>query len=790
MLLSLNWLGDFVTITDKIEDFCRKMTFSGSKVESFECLAEDIRDVVVGKVEKISTHPDAQKLVVCQVDIGSSHNVQIVTGATNLFEGAIVPVAVDGACLPGDVKIKSRKFRGVESNGMLCSLGELGLNHAFFPTASADGILIIEDRCEVGQDIRDALLLKDTVVDFEITSNRTDCLSVWGLAREAAATYGLKFNKPVAKFEFCPADNLKVEVARPDLCPHYMVKYISDVNFSFSPLWLRARLKAAGIRPISGLVDITNYVCIEIGQPLHVFDAGKVAGKIIVRTAKPNEKIVTLDGVVRELDDSMLVIADEEKALAIAGVMGGFESGVTEATRNVIFESANFNHVSVRQTANALGLRTESSQRFGKQMPFTCEDGLSRACELVKQLGIAVVDNSAVDVCAERRKPKHIKLDCSAINKILGTDLDRKQIVETLNRLDFDVTDDDDVVVPDFRLDIEINVDLAEEVARIKDYNEIQSVPLSGVYGVAPERQQQFEDRVVELVVAAGFHEVLTYTMVSPKHFNRLCLPPDAPERDFVAIKNPLGEETSIMRTTTLPSMLEALALNHRQKNEKVLLFDLGCDYIKSEFDDENGKRLVDERQMLTIGAYGNDCDFYSIKAVLVNLLGCLGISGHEFAKTPDLAYVHPGRTATISVEGCVLGFVGELHPTVAKNYDLPKGTLVARLNMRDMFGLSTSKVYTPIPRYPAVLRDIAVICDVSMPAAEIEKTIRDVAKDMLVLLRLFDVYTGDQIPDDKKSVAYELHFQSKVRTLKDEEVDKLMVKIIRALEDKRITLR
>ncbi|MDR2817451.1 MAG: phenylalanine--tRNA ligase subunit beta [Oscillospiraceae bacterium] len=796
MLLSLNWLNDFVKIEDDVKGFCQKMTFSGSKVESFSVLGEDIKDVVVGKIVSLAAHRDAQKLLVCEVDVNAEKKLQIVTGAQNVFAGALVPVALDGARLPGGVKIKKTKFRGIESCGMLCSRSELGLEVS--SPAAEEGILIITEECKVGQNILEALMMKDEVVDFEITSNRPDCLSIIGLAREAAATYGLSFTEPVRDSRYISKnlETLKVEVEEETLCKRYMAKLVRGVDPSCcSPLWMQARLRAMGMRPISAVVDITNYVMLETGQPMHAFDSDKVSGKIIVRKAKQNEKLVTLDGISRQLDDSMLVIADDEKALAVAGVIGGLESGITKDTKNIIFESANFDQVSVQQTAKKLGIRTESSQRFEKGLsPFLCAEGLSRACELVEKLGVAAVDEFVVAFGVSDKKPVEVELDCDFINQLLGTDFSTDQIKEKLLRLGFGFSKDKGVViVPWFRSDIQNNADLAEEVARIYDYNNIPSAPLIGTCNGVLTEMQKFEDQLVDLMISSGFCEVLTYTMTSPRHFERLMLGEDDAQRDCVIIRNPLGEDTSVMRTNTVPAMLELLASNQGKRNERALLFDLGCEYIKKEFKDENGKRLVDERPALTIGAYdlsGKEVDFYFIKGVIENLLERVGVRDYRFVKTDKLTYMHSGRTASVSVDGCDLGFLGELHPTVAESYGLQKGALVAKFDVRKMFESLTEKRYKQIPKYPAALRDIALICDENLPVFEIEQIIRGAAKDSLESLRLFDVYLGDQIPQGKKGVAYSLKFQSAKKTLEDEMVNKLVVKILRALEEKGIILR
>ena len=750
----------------------------------------------MGKIIEIKKHPDAEKLVICTVDIGVEKPLQIVTGATNVFESAMVPVACHNARLPGGVKIKKTRLRGVQSEGMLCSLKELGLQLCDFPYTQEDGILILKEDVQVGQDILTALKLKDVVVDFEITSNRPDCLSILGLAREAAATYNITFKElmfNVKQFEN-NKEKLEVKEVCEGLCKRYMLHKISDVQVSYSPLWLRTRLKAVGIRPVNNIVDITNYVMIELGQPMHAFDADKVEGAICVRNAHVGEELVTLDGVLRELDDSMLVIADEKKVLAIAGVMGGLESEITAETKNVIFESAVFDGTSVRQTAKKLGLRSESSARFEKGLlTYNCPNAIARACELIKKLDIADPVGATIDIVNVREKPNEIKLDCNEINNLLGTVLTKEEITGYLRRLGFEVLEDT-VKAPIFRTDIECVADLAEEVARLFGYNNIPSVPLPGGDIAKPNDFENFKNELASLAVAHGFYETVTYSMVSPKHFEKLLLEEADPLRNCVEIKNPLGEDKSIMRTTTIPSMLETLNKNISQKNELVCLFDMGCAYKKKNFEDENGKRVVDERPMFTLGAYdieGKNIDFFVFKGAIENILDKIGIKGYTFEAISNLSFMHPGRTAKIKIGELELGFIGQLHPTVAKNYELCRDVLVAELDIKTMFELAeTKKVYKPLPKYPAVLRDLALVCDKNTPVAFIESIIKQELKNNLEELELFDIYEGVQVPLGKKSVAFNLKLRSSEKTLDDEYIDKLIIAVLKNLESYDIILR
>lgn len=797
MLLSWDWLRDFVDIKcNDIKGFCEAMTMSGSKVESFEVLGQEIQNVVVGKIIKIKKHPDAEKLVICTVDIGAEEPLQIVTGATNVFESAVVPVACHNARLPGGVKIKKTKLRGVQSDGMLCSLKELGLQLCDFPYAQEDGILILKEDVHVGEDILTALKLKDIVIDFEITSNRPDCLSVLGLAREAAATYNIAIKEPmfnVKQFEDVKG-KLDIKEVSEVLCKRYMLHEISDVQVSYSPLWLRARLKAVGIRPVNNIVDITNYVMIELGQPMHAFDADKVEGAIGVRRAHLGEELLTLDGVLRELDDSMLVIADEKKVLAIAGVMGGLESEITAETKNVIFESAVFDGTSVRQTAKKLGLRSESSARFEKGLlTYNCPNAIAKACELIEKLDIADPIGATIDIVNVQEKPNEIKLDCDEINNLLGTTLTKEEITNYLKQLGFEMLEDT-VRAPIFRTDIECVADLAEEVARLFGYNNIPNAPLPGGDIAKPNDFEDFKNELASLAVAHGFYETVTYSMVSPKHFEKLLLEEADPLRNCVEIKNPLGEDKSIMRTTTIPSMLETLNKNISQKNERVCLFDMGCEYKKKELEDENGKRVIDERPILTLGAYdidGSKIDFFVFKGAIEGILDKIGIRDYTFEAISNLNFMHPGRTAKIKAGETELGFVGQLHPSVAKNYGLCKNVLVATLDIRTMFELAeTKKVYTPLPKYPAVLRDLALVCNKDTPVAFIESIIKQELKNNLEELELFDIYEGVQVPLGKKSVAFNLKLRSTEKTLDDEYIDKLIIAVLKNLESYDIILR
>lgn len=797
MLLSLNWLKEFVDIKyNNIKEFSELLTLSGSKVESFRSLGDEIEKVVVGKIMEIKKHPDAEKLIICLVDIGEELPLQIVTGATNVFEGAIVPVACHNAKLPNGVKIKKTKLRGVKSEGMLCSLEELGLEVCNFPYAEENGIFVIKEECTIGQDISTALALKDEVIDFEITSNRTDCFSIMGISREAAATYNTTFKEPQFDIQQFYLDNGKItaKVLEPALCYRYMLHLIKGVNVSYSPLWLRARLNAVGIRPINNIVDITNYVLMELGQPMHAFDADKIEGKICVRKARNTEEILTLDGALRKLDNSMLVIADEKKVLAIAGVMGGALSAINEKTKNIIFESAVFDSASIRKTAKKLNLRSESSARFEKGLPSTnCPNAIARACELISKLNVANPCGTTVDIINRQEKQSKVKLEYEKINQLLGTNLSEFEINGYLKRLGFKIFQNF-AIIPEYRTDIENIADIAEEVARLYDYNNISSEPLPEVGVFKKNSFEAFKRELANLAVAGGFYEIITYSMISPKHFEKMLISETDSIRNAVKIRNPLGEDKSIMRTTTIPSMLEILSYNFNQKNNEAFLFDMGCEYIKHNFKDENGERLVDERSMLTLGAYeinNSELDFFYLKGIVCNILDKIGIKDYNFISDKEITYLHPGRAATISSKAEKIGLIGQIHPIVAKNYELCENVLVAKLDIVKMFELAEhKKVYKPVSKYPAVLRDLAFVCEKKVPIGFIESVIKNELKGIIEEIKLLSVYEGKQIPAGEKSVAFSLKLRSTEKTLDDEYIDKVIIKVLKELEKNNIVLR
>ena len=784
MDLSMRWLKDYVDIGEvSMRDFSEAMSMSGSKVEGWKTEFDEVKNVVVGKILSVEKHPDSDHLVICQLDVGQEEPVQIVTGASNVHAGDIVPVALHKSELPNGVKITRGKLRGVMSNGMLCSLGELGLTKGDFPYAIEDGIFLIEEECQIGQDIASALGCNDTTVEFEITPNRPDCLSVIGLAREAAATFHKPLNLHQPEVKGCGGDvhdYLSVEVQNKELCQRYVARVVKNVKIGPSPRWMRERLRASGVRPIDNIVDITNYVMLEYGQPMHAFDIEYVKGhKIIVRNARTGETIQTLDGVDRTLSEEMLVIADEEKASAVAGVMGGENSGIHEGTHTVVFESACFKGSSVRDNAKKLGMRTESSSRFEKGLdPQNCLPAVMRACELVEQLGAGEVVDGVIDVDNSGYQPTVLHLDPAWINTFLGTDISREKMEEILKNLQFGV-DGENIIVPSFRGDVQHKADVAEEIARFYGYNNIPTTTAKGNPEGGYSDYQQFERTVNQNMLAQGMYEIMTYSFVSPKEYDRIRLPKDDPKRESVVILNPLGEDTSIMRTNAIPSMMLILAKNYNNRNGAVSLYEIGNEYIPVA-----GEQLPDEVPNLILGMYGEDRDFFTLKGVVENLFDTLGIEDYDVEACHDNPTFHPGRCAVISKDGEEIGIIGEIHPLVCANYGINTRVYVGRLRMRKLYALQgAEKKYHPLPKFPASTRDLALLCDDSLPVLTMEKAIKAAAGKILEKVELFDVYKGSQIADGKKSVAFNLTLRSDDRSLTAEEADADVKSILELLK-------
>ena len=796
MNLSKNWLADFVDVSDVNDKaYCDRMTDTGSKVEGYEVLGEDIENVLVARITKITPHENSDHLQICQVDIGDK-TVQIVTGAQNVFEGAIVPAAIPVAKLPGGVTIKSGKLRGVQSDGMLCSMGELKLDEHDMPGKEPNGILILDESyaSEIGKDVRDVLMLKDTVVEFEITSNRPDCLSVIGLARESAVSFGreLKLHTPEVK----PLDDgdkidnyLSVKISAPDLCHRYMARVVKNVKIEPSPLWLRMRLRASGVRPINNIVDITNYVMLEYGQPMHAFDYSCLGGSAInVRRAEENELFRSLDDKDHTLDSSMLVIADEAKAVALAGVMGGANSEIKDNTTTVVFESACFLGSSVRVTAKKNGMRTESSARFEKGLdPENCCGGLERACELIQMLGAGEVVDGIIDVYPTKAEDVVLPLEVERINKFLGVNIPENEMKDILTALDFGVNGDS-ITVPSFRADVRCMNDVAEEIARIYGYNNIPSTQIHADTtqgGRTPK--QAFEVDVETALVGMGLDQIQTFSFISPKYYDKINLPADSALRNSIVISNPLGEDTSVMRTTALPSMLEVITRNSNFSNEDVMLFENATVYIPTE----EGK-LPDENKVVTLGMYGK-VDFYLLKGICNNVIDLAGIKGIKYVAVNDNPSYHPGRCADIyTADGTKLGTLGQIHPSVMNNYGLSVAVYAAELDFDAIFAnMKAERLYTPLPKFPATTRDFSFVCDEELEVGKIEDVMASAGGKLVADIALFDIYRGPQVGENKKSVSIRVTLRASDRTLTVEEADKTSAKILSALDKQLgITLR
>jgi len=780
MKISRKWLSDYTDIKASSQEYADAMTMSGSKVEATHEPSEEIKNVVAGRVESIDRMPDSDHLWLCQVDVGREAPVQIVTGAQNVKTGDMVPVALHKALLPGGKKIEKGKIRGFKSEGMLCSLSELRLDLHDFPYADEDGIFIMQEECSPGDDIRPIIGADDSIAEFEITSNRPDCLSVIGLARESAVTFGaeLRIPEPVVKGSGGDINKLlAVDVANPELCPRYTAMMVGNIKIEPSPRWMRQRLRAAGVRPINNIVDITNYVMLEYGQPLHAFDYACLDGsRIIVRIAAAGEVMNTLDGTPRELTPEMLVIADAGKPVAVAGVMGGENSEITESTRYAVFESATFNGVSVRKTATALGMRTDASSRFEKGLDIEkTYPAVLRACQLVEQLGAGDVVNGIIDVRAELPAPVTLPLEPERINKLLGTDIDELFMITTLEKLGFAVNDGI-VTVPSWRGDVEHYSDLAEEAARFYGYDVVEPTLHSGTPAGGFTAKQAKERLVGQLCRAMGFSEICTYSFIGQNDYDKAGLPPDSPLRSGVAILNPLGEDTNIMRTTSLPSMLGALAKNWSSRNPDARLYELATVYRATD------EELPDERPIITLGAYGN-CDFFTLKGVCETVLNGMRVKDIRFSADRENPSYHPGRAAAVYSGDSLLGIVGQIHPAVAKNYGF-QDAFAAELDFLLMLGCADTDeiVYTPLPRFPAIARDIAVVCDSYVTAADLTDCIYSAGGTLLREVKLFDVYTGNQVPAGKKSVAFSLTLRAGDKTLTDEDADEAVKNILGAL--------
>ena len=802
---SLSWIKAYVPDLDvTAQEYTDAMTLSGTKVEGFEKMDADLDRIVVGQIDKIEKHPDADKLIICQVNIGTE-TIQIVTGAPNVKEGDKVPVVLDGGRVAGGhepgqrvaggIKIKKGKLRGVPSNGMMCSIEELGSNRDMYPEAPEYGIYIFQKDVEVGSSAISALGLDDVVFEYEITSNRVDCYSVIGIAREAAATFRKEFHPPVVT----PTGNdedvndyVKVTVKDQELCPRYTARVVKNIKIGPSPEWMQRRLASVGIRPINNLVDITNYVMEEYGQPMHAYDLDTIAGReIVVRRAEDGEKFVTLDGQEREMDSSVLMICDGEKSIGVAGIMGGENSMITDNVKTMLFEAACFNGTNIRKSAKKIGLRTDASGKFEKGLdPENAQAAIDRACQLVEEMGAGEVVGGMVDVYAEKREPSRVTFDAEKINALLGTDLTKEQMLGYLKlvELEYDETTNE-IVAPTFRQDIHRLADVAEEVARFFGYD---NIPTTLPSGEATTGKLSYKLRIEEvarnIAEFCGFSQGMSYSFESPKVFDKLLLPEDSKLRQAIEIRNPLGEDYSVMRTTSLNGMLTSLATNYNRRNKNVKLYELGNVYLPKALP---LTELPDERMQFTLGMYGEG-DFFSMKGVVEEFFDKIGLHKKEtYDPNAGKTFLHPGRQANIIYDGAVVGYLGEVHPDVADIYGIGERAYIAVIDMPEIVARATfDRKYEGIAKFPAVNRDLSMVVPKNIMVGQIEEVIEKNGGAHLESYSLFDLYEGAQIKPGFKSVAYSITFRAKDRTLEESDISKAMDKILAGLEAMGIELR
>lgn len=804
MNTSLSWIKAYVPDLDVTEqEYTDAMTLSGTKVEGYEKMDADLDRIVVGQIVKIEKHPDADKLVVCQVNIGSE-TIQIVTGAPNVEEGQKVPVVLDGGRVAGGhdgnltkggIEIKKGKLRGVDSYGMMCSIEELGSTREMYPEAPENGIYIFPDDVEIGADAVEVLGLHDAVFEYEVTSNRVDCFSVVGIAREAAATFGKKFCPPVVKEtgnDEDASDYIKVTVKNQDLCSRYCARIVKNIKIGPSPKWMQRRLASVGIRPINNLVDITNYVMEEYGQPMHAYDLDTISGReIIVRNAEDGEVFTTLDGQERQLDKDVLMICDGEKSIGIAGIMGGENSMITDNVNTMLFEAACFDGTNIRKSSKRVGLRTDASGKFEKGLdPNNAKAAIDRACQLVEEMGAGEVVGGMVDVYGKKKEPVRVAFDADGINRLLGTEISKEEMLGYLKKVELEYDEEtNEIVAPTFRHDIFCLADLAEEVARFYGYD---NIPTTLPKGEATTGKISFKQRIEsvarDIAEFCGFSQGMSYSFESPKVFDKLLLPEDAPERQAIQISNPLGEDYSIMRTVSLNGMLTSLATNYNRRNKDVRLYELGNIYLPKELP---LKELPEERMQFTLGMYGEG-DFFSMKGVVEEFFDKIGMRKKEvYDPNSGKSFLHPGRQANIVYEGTVVGYLGEVHPTVAEAYGIGGRAYVAVLDMPAVVSFATfDRKYSGIAKFPAVTRDISMVVPKEILAGQIEEMIEQRGGAILESYHLFDLYEGAQIKEGFKSIAYSIVFRANDRTLEESDITKAMKKILNGLESMGIELR
>lgn len=804
MNTSLSWIKAYVPdLCVTAQEYTDAMTLSGTKVEGYEILDRDLDKIVIGQIEKIERHPDADKLIICQVNIGAE-KIQIVTGAPNVKEGDKVPVVLvggrvagghDGKKTEGGIEIKEGKLRGIDSYGMMCSIEELGSTREMYPEAPEYGIYIFEEDAEVGADAIEALGLHDAVIEYEVTSNRVDCYSVVGIAREAAATFGKEFCPPVVTEtgnDEDVNDYIKVSVESPQYCSRYCARVVKNIKIGPSPKWMQRRLASVGIRPINNLVDITNYVMEEYGQPMHAYDLDLIEGKeIIVKTASNGEKFVTLDGQERELDENVLMICDSKKAIGLAGIMGGENSMITDDVKTMLFEAACFDGTNIRLSSKRVGLRTDASGKFEKGLdPNNAEAAINRACQLIEELGAGEVVGGMVDVYSKKKEPVRVPFDAKAINALLGTAISEEEMLGYFAKIGLEYDEEaKEIIAPTFRHDLFRLADLAEEVARFYGYD---NIPTTLPCGEATTGKLPFKLRIEqvarEIAEFCGFSQGMTYSFESPKVFDKLRLPADAKEREAIQIMNPLGEDYSVMRTVSLNGMLTSLARNYNRRNKNVRLYELGNIYVPKALP---LTELPDERMQFTLGMYG-DGDFFTMKGVVEEFFDKIGMHQKEtYAPDSNKPFLHPGRQANIIYDGEIVGYLGEVHPIVADTYDIGERAYVAVLDMPVVTKFATfDRKYEGIAKYPAVTRDISMVVPKEILAGQIEAMIDQRGGKILESYQLFDLYEGAQIQEGYKSVAYKITFRAKDRTLEEADINAAMKKILNGLSGMGIELR